>query len=346
MSLFIFHGLYNIAGIGRHLSDWQRRNGHCSDFFSYGDSNIVDPAHIDLQLIRYGGVSRRLLRFTLFLFCLVRYKVFQFYYGETFLPYGIDLPILRLFRKKIVMTYCGSDVRLIGIEMRRNRFGHLLKIGADHPRFDGVKRRKMQWQRLWVHRAIAPRNLYASVRSCYPSGKIVDDLWLHNTIDLARVTPAYRAADVPLVVHVPSARGIKGSEYVEAAILELQNAGVKFRFRLIEDAGHDEVLRILQEEADIVIDQMLLGGFGTLAVEAMASGKPVVGYLIDSVKDERFADCPIFNADIDNLADRLRYLIEHPEDRILLGQEGRRFVERHCDRELVNRRLVALYESL
>ena len=244
------------------------------------------------------------------------------------------------------MTYCGSDVRLIGIEMRRNRFGHLLKIGADHPRFDGAKRRKMQWQRLWVHRAIAPRNLYASVRSCYPSDKIVDDLWLHNTIDLSRVTPTYRVAHVPLVVHVPSARGIKGSEYVEAAIQELQNSGAKFHFRLIEEAGHGEVLRILQEEADIVIDQMLLGGFGTLAVEAMASGKPVVGYLIDSVKNEHFPDCPIFNADIDNLAEKLRYLIDHPEEQIRLGREGRRFVEQYCDREQVNRRLMALYESL
>ena len=69
-------------------------------------------------------------------------------------------------------------------------------------------------------------------------------------------------------------------------------------FLLLEDRPHADVQRILRDEADIVLDQFLLGGFGSLAVEGMYYGKPVVGYLIESVRAEHYPDCPIVNATI------------------------------------------------
>jgi hypothetical protein len=342
----IFHGPANIAGIGRHLADWQRAHGHVSDFYSFGDSAIVDPAHINLKL----GDRRRLtgyfLRLALFFFSLARYRIFHFYYGISLLPFNLDLPVLRLFGKKIIMTYCGSEARLIEIEARRNPFWKLLTISLDHPKYDSRKRRMMRWHRLWVHKVIAPRNLHASVITVFPERTVVRDIWVHNTIEIDGCQPSYQTKTPPLVVHAPSESGIKGTRYVEEAVRELERAGMLFRYRRIENLDHVEMLRILRDDADIVIDQLLLGGFGTLAVEAMYFGKPVIGYLIDAVKREHFPDCPIVNTTIEDVKERLRDLIERPEERIQLGKRGRAYVERHFDREKINQSLLRLYESL
>jgi glycosyltransferase involved in cell wall biosynthesis len=153
----------------------------------------------------------------------------------------------------------------------------------------------------------------------------------------------YSTKDRPLLVHAPSEPGIKGTEYVRAAVEKLRERGLRFDFQLLEGRPHEEVQRILRDHADIVLDQFLLGGFGLLAVESMYYGKPVVGYLIERVRAEHFPDCPIVNASIDDLAEKLAWLIERPEERIRLGREGRAFVERHLDRDRVGRQLLELY---
>jgi glycosyltransferase involved in cell wall biosynthesis len=342
----VFHGPANIAGIGRHLADWQRKQGHLSDFISFDDPPIVDPAHIDLKLRQYRILRWYLVQIALFLLCLVHYKYFHFYFGRSLLPFNLDLPILRLFGKKIVMTYCGSEARLIGVEAKRNPFWKLLTIGRDHPKYDWLKRWMMRWHRLWVHKVIAPRNLYASAIAVFPPERVVGDVWLHNTIEIDDWKPSYETRTPPLVVHAPSEVGIKGTRYVEQAIHELESMGIPFRYRRLENLGHGEALRVLREEADIVVDQLLLGGFGTLAVGAMAFGKPVIGYLIDSVKSEHYPDCPIVSATIHDVKEKLRDLIARPEERVQLGRKGRAFVERHFDRERVNRAVWRLYQSL
>lgn len=46
------------------------------------------------------------------------------------------------------------------------------------------------------------------------------------------------------------------------------------------------------------------------------------------------------------LADRLQYLIRHPEERRGMGQEGRRFVRRRYDRHHLTKELISIYRSL
>ena len=347
LKLRIFHGPVNIAGIGRYLADWQREQGMIADSFSSYDSKIVERSHIELRIFEYGWLTRKLLLVCVLALALLRYNVFHLYFGFSFLPFNLDLPILKLFGKKVVMTYCGSDIRLIDIEATRNPYAGLLKIGLDDPRFDPLKKRRMRWHRLWIDKVIAPRNIYASACAVFPREEVEKDIWLHNTMDVrAYAPPAFETKDVPLLVHAPSEPGIKGTEYVKGAIEELRRRGMRFDFLLLEDRPHAEVQRILRDEVDIVLDQFLLGAFGSLAVEGMYYGKPVVGYLIESVRAEHYPDCPIVNATIDDLAEKLAWLITNPKERVRLGREGREFVERHFDRDKVGHQVMELYRSL
>ena len=209
MKLRIFHGPVNIAGISRYLADWQREQGIIADSFSLYDSKIVERSHVELRIFEYGWLTRKLLWVAVLVLALLRYNVFHLYFGVSLLPFNLDLPILKLFGKKVVMTYCGSDIRLIEIEATRNPYAGLLKIGLDDPRFDLLKKRQMRWHRLWVDKVIAPRNLYASACAVFPKAEVEKDIWLHNTMDVCAYAPtAFETKDVPLLVHAPSEPGI------------------------------------------------------------------------------------------------------------------------------------------
>lgn len=346
MRLRIFHGPVNITGIGRYLADWQRGRGAMSDFVVFTDETMRQNHHYNLHLERCAPLGRLWAMVRFFLSSLRRYDIFHFYFAKSLLPFNLDLPFLKAFRKAVVMTYCGTDIRLYEVESVRNPYAALLPTGQFSPSSDRRKKRMMRWQNLWVDRFTAVRNLYAHATRVIPPHKVERDLQVNTTVDISAYQPEdYRTHEVPLIVHAPSSPGFKGTEYVEKAIEDLRREGYRFEYRRLHGVPNQEAHRIYREEADIIIDQLLGGGFGTLATEGMFYAKPVCCYLIDEVL-EWYPDCPIVNCSVDNVKEKLAWLIEHPEERIRLGVAGRRFIEKHFSREEVNRRVWDMYHEL
>ncbi len=343
--LRIFHGPHNIGGIGRYLADWQRKQGAIADFIVYEDVTNKKNNHLNLHLEMYGKLTGLFIRLWFFLLCLFKYDLFHFCFGITFLPWNLDLPILKLFGKKMLMTYCGSEIRLVEVEEKRNPYAHFLNVGVNSPRYDKKKKRMMRWQNLWIDRFFAVRNLYASVASIIPEKKIIKDVWITNTIDIQAYTPTFTTNDIPTLVHAPTNPGIKGTAHIEEAIEALKLEGYKFNYIRLEKVPHEEAQRIFREEADIVINALYVGGFGNVPVEGMYYGKPVCGYVLEEIRRE-YPDLPIVNCTVDTLKDQLAWLIEHPEERIRLGKAGRAFVEKHNDREKINQELWQVYQEL
>jgi glycosyltransferase involved in cell wall biosynthesis len=134
------------------------------------------------------------------------------------------------------------------------------------------------------------------------------------------------------VAHAPSDRQVKGTRHVEEAVAKLQREGHRVRLDLIEGVTRDEVLaRVVQ--ADVVVDQLLIGWYGAFAVEAMALGRPVLAYVReDEPEDNPFgAELPIVRTTAAALADDLLALAGDGKRRLELGAAGRRFVEEHHD---------------
>jgi glycosyltransferase involved in cell wall biosynthesis len=122
--------------------------------------------------------------------------------------------------------------------------------------------------------------------------------------------PIRPLGDLPHVVHAPSHRGIKGTEHVIDAVGRLRDEGLQLRFTLVEGMGHDEARRVY-ESADLLVDQLLVGWYGGLAVELMALGRPVVCAIDDdvarrAVPADMLRDLPIVHATPETLADVLR----------------------------------------
>lgn len=139
------------------------------------------------------------------------------------------------------------------------------------------------------------------------------------------------------IVHAPNHRGVKGSEFVLAAIDELKASGLKIELELLERRPNEEVLEAMRA-ADICIDHCIGSGYGLFAIEAMASGSATMAKLEDEQRigvHRHFgwlAQCPLVSANIEQLSETIEHLARDPDLREELGRMGVEYVRRfHSD---------------
>lgn len=106
------------------------------------------------------------------------------------------------------------------------------------------------------------------------------------------------------ICHAPSNRHLKGTKYVIEVMENICSKNSNIEFFMVENLNFDEALEAYKS-ADLLIDQLLYGWYGGVAVEAMSLGVPVVAYLEypqSNLLPEGFLeDMPILNASIENL---------------------------------------------
>jgi hypothetical protein len=133
-----------------------------------------------------------------------------------------------------------------------------------------------------------------------------------QVIDLAYWTPTRRPLSeqdgIIRIVHAPSSRRKKGTDFIEQSVDELKQKGYKVELVLAEKLPHHKI-RELYEISDIGIDQVLYGWHGKVSVELMALGKPVVCYIDPDLMQYR-PDLPIVNVTPASLTAELENLIQ------------------------------------
>lgn len=146
-------------------------------------------------------------------------------------------------------------------------------------------------------------------------------------------------------MHCPTNRKQKKSDYIEAALKRLESEGYKFRYKCITNVTHDQLIKEYIS-SDIVIDQ-LNGWFGTISIEAMALGRPVIaGYHPHLCHyDKRYENMPIINADIYNIYEVMKNVLDGKYDLEAIGEASREFVMKVHDVKTVTKQLIEIYES-
>jgi len=109
-------------------------------------------------------------------------------------------------------------------------------------------------------------------------------------------------------------KNIKGTPLIVQAIDALKRDGHKVALMNLSGVPSSE-MRFHQVQADIVIDQLIYGGYGSTTLECMALGKPVICYIrpswrafLSSIYPEWEA-CPVVSATPDTLQKEIRKLI-------------------------------------
>jgi glycosyltransferase involved in cell wall biosynthesis len=162
--------------------------------------------------------------------------------------------------------------------------------------------------------------------------------------------PDFSDNHVPVLLHAPSDRLVKGSDAIFAAVERLKADGLKFEFLLVENIPHDEAIK-LYGRADILIDQLLVGWYGGLAVELMALGKPVLCYIREDdlkyIPEGMKEDMPIINVTIDTLYDKLKYLLtDGKQDLKETGVRSRAYIEKWHDPQKIAQMMKETYEKI
>jgi glycosyltransferase involved in cell wall biosynthesis len=138
---------------------------------------------------------------------------------------------------------------------------------------------------------------------------------------------------------------VKGTEHLVAAVERLRAEGQQIELRLVEGVRHEQALAAIAG-ADIVVDQLLTGWYGGVAVEAMALGRPVVAHLhtadLERVPQEQRAQLPVVDAEPETTTDVLRQLLR--SDRSQLAATSRAYVERWHDPLRIAERTREAYE--
>jgi glycosyltransferase involved in cell wall biosynthesis len=167
-------------------------------------------------------------------------------------------------------------------------------------------------------------------------------------VDLTRWTPRpprstpFSHDDPVRVLHAPSDREIKGTHYLVDAIERLKGEGFPVELLMLESVPHEQVVAFC-EQADLAVDQLMIGAYGTVSIEMMAKGVPVVCRIRDDLRHHYPDDLPIVSAGPHDVYDVLRGLLERSDSWPDLGRRGREYVEREHEMHRVARRVLRLY---
>ena len=323
------------------------------------------------------AVCRELSRYRLFWKTLREADVIHFNFGETTMPqgahgvawpgspfgyglhrlYGLyartlemrDLAWLKRAGKGIVVTFQGDDARQ-GDYCRTHFRIHPadeVEPGYYHPDVDSHKRKRIARFDAFADRiySVNPDLLHVlpDRASFVPYASVDPRRW-------PMVPWALGDDEVPVVVHAPSRRSVKGTQFILEAVRRLRAENVPLEFVLVENLAHAEARR-LYERSHLLVDQVLVGWYGAVAVECMALGKPVIGYIREG--DMRFlppgmrADLPVLSAGPDTIYETLKtWLTRRRRDLADVGRRGRAYVEAWHDPLKIAARLKADYESI
>lgn len=339
---------------------------HCDRLLGIESESLVFTSYhvtskFDINLSRYVDVIVR--RAPLFLavfskfvlsWALLRYDVFHYFYDRGILVpdyptepdqklmIGIKEIELRLLETAEKRLYCftyGSDVRTRSVTQALGKYNCCMDC-PEPGRYcvcsEVGSRRNLEQIRPYARAMLATTDNVNDV----VGGKIFH-YWALNLERIPYLDPI--RTNYPLVVaHAPNHPHFKGTKYLEIAVSQLKAEGVNIELQMVSGVSNEKVLEIFSA-ADLIVDQLITGGYGYTLLEAMACGKPVLCYLRDSSWIAAPEECPVVQTDPDHLKDTLRWCVDHRDELIDIGRHSRHYVEKYYSISAVAARLGNLY---
>lgn len=364
----VLHCPRNIAGNPYNLAKAERKLG----LESWSVSLDNDPFKFicDENLWNDNLALREINRFRLLLRAVKDYDIIHFNFGHSLMPdwstvqavknknlqklyhkyislFALkDLPVLKKLGKGIVVTFQGDDGRQGDYCIKHFKITHADKMphGYYSDSYDNYKRKKIAAFAKYADKiyALNPDLLHVLPKNA--------KFMPYAHIDINQWKPVTKSGEKPVVIHAPSDRFFKGTKYLVDAVRRLQKEKINFEFRLVEGVTHNKVKQ-LYEQADILVDQLLAGWYGGLAVELMALGKPVICYIrnedLKFIPPDMKKDLPIINATPNSIYKVLKsYLTDKKKLLPELGKRSRKYVEIWHDPLKIAHDLKADYEEI
>ncbi|ASG66426.1 hypothetical protein CEW91_09885 [Idiomarina piscisalsi] len=340
----ILHLPTSVGNHGYSLACAERRAGHDSHSLVI-DKNPLGMKADELVVLPKSRLKNVLKRIKTFYQVSSKFDIYHFNFGQTLLDfpsYGLDYLDLPFYRGHKFATFNGSDIRQ-PVDKSINPFSPYLKDVEDRTSY--LKRQ----ERI--------NKLFNNIEFAFVQNP-----------DLLRFLPEGRAEFIPYIkeswfdsdgqkktkrnrkftiVHAPTNREVKGSRYIIEAISKLKDE-FDIEFRLIENMTHSQAKEAYRN-ADLLIDQVRLGWYGGVAVEAMRMGVPVAVYINEAdliyISDDmkRDIDEAFLRVNPTNIYERIAEVLDSPLKYNYLVDASLDYVNTHHDPDKLIEKVLFRY---
>ena len=333
----VLHGPHDVGGNAYYLAKGERGYGFDSRNLVYSKQWFGYPADYDLKIKQDANPVRYLKWWLKMIQVALTYDVLHFNFGGSFLSYYprrwvfADLPLWRSLGMATFVTFQGCDSRISSYVMgnlETKICANCRSLGLCSQGYDFFKKEIITQAGRYFDQVFA---LNPDLLRNIPEGQFLP----YANCDLEEWRPPgdynWHHSGPVKILHAPTWRELKGTDDIISAVEALKAEGQNVELILIEKVPHNQV-RSLYESAGLLVDQLIAGWYGGLAVELMALGKPVVAYIRQ--EDLRFIppamknDLPVVSATAETLRDVLRELVRNANLRKQIGLRSRAYVEK------------------
>lgn len=254
------------------------------------------------------------ISFVFFIFALARYNTFYFLSGETILTRRLrklEFRIYKLLRKKIIMHFVGSDIRNpIHLKWLNQNIDCLTSKMKKHAQpLDWQAKLISDSQKYADHILVSTPDLLHIVPTAEYYPVMIDANHFQNECKKAAISSRsnFFKTDKIKVLHAPSNVQLKGSDAIDRVLKNILKTNDHIEYLNTKHLNREtgtvytvsryELFQLYQE-ADIVIDQMVIGWYGLQSVEALLAGCQVICYIDEDLKKHLYPNCPIISANI------------------------------------------------
>jgi colanic acid/amylovoran biosynthesis glycosyltransferase len=309
-----------------------------------------------LNVFKLGRLALSLTSFYTSVPFVEGYDIVHCHFGHVGI-FGAHLKELGI-RGKLVTTFHGYDIRLglkKGGEIYHNLFEkgdcfiaispyshqNLINFGLSKnkivPNPNGIDLRRFPYK--WIGNSYKPNEGFVRVLSI---ARLVPEKGLQYAIKaIYKIITDYPETNVVY--------DIIGYGPLEAELNHLiQELMLSHVVHLIGLQDYDQIPKALRQ-SDIFLLPSIAEALPTVLMESQAVGLPVIATAVgsaDQIVINEQSGFLIPPADVDAIAGKLKYLIDHPERWQEMGRVGRRHVEEHFDINQSIDRLLTVYQRL
>lgn len=333
------------------------RINHYSDFIQaeFGDELIAESfskyklpdSHYETHYTYTCEVRKRSALYVycytalFFLRALFRYQVFHFISGETILPWklrGFELACYRLLGKKIIMHFVGSDIRSeVYLKEKNDHLKSYLqgKYTIQSPISSPIQEKLIRQVRKNASKILVstPDLLDIIPEAVYIPVFLDKNHFIYQAAEKSSVQK-----NVVSILHSPSATRTKGSGHLSQVFENLKNTfggsveiitpvSLLGEIQTYATTRYDLLNKMSQ--ADIVIDQLVIGWYGLKTVEALELNCEVVCFIEENLLGFLPGNTPITNASVLNIESRLTGLVQKIQSGKTDGGEKQEYVHKN-----------------
>jgi glycosyltransferase involved in cell wall biosynthesis len=266
---------------------------------------------------------------------LSKFDIFNFHSFSSLTLDHSDLVKLKELQKIVFMHFWGNDIRISSKAVKYNPY---IKINKNND--DLIIRTLDNISNYISHCIISNLELLDYAKNFFDNITFIKpmiDINKYHQINTNKVNSKFT------IVHTYGTN-IDDAKSIIKIMQELKN-NYNFDFYTIQEMSYENTLKIYSL-ADLVIDQISLGYYTMNSIKAMALEKTVICFISDFMKEKYPKDNPILVANINNLKEKIEFILKNKDLLISTGIKGRKYVEKHHNSNIEILPLIDLYKKI